>query len=63
MLKTLHSDSIFLVVQDSSLNPEVDSAFSSQICFFAFGISLGILPVQKIVFNVIKLAQLSNVGL
>ena len=53
MLKTPHSDTTFLVVQDSSLNLEVVSAFSSQVCFFAFGVSLRILAAQKIVFDVI----------
>ena len=57
----LTSDSTFPVVQDPSLNLEVVSAFSSQICLFAFAISLGILPAQKIVLDVIKLVHTSPV--
>ena len=57
MLKTLHSDSTFLVVQDSSLILEVGSVLSSQVCFFTFGISLGMLPVQKRVFDLAHTSQ------
>ena len=45
---------------------EVVSTFSSQICLFALGISLRILAVWKVVFDVIKLthtSQLKNVRL
>ena len=49
-----------LCSEDSSLNLDVVSAFSSQICFFAPSISLWTLAMQKIVFDVIKLTHTSS---
>ena len=55
----LTSGGTFPVVQDSTLNLEIVSALSPQICFFTLRISFGILPAQKIVFDFVKLAHTS----